>query len=412
MSATEIIHEHEGKAASAVRLLYVCDWPPSNLAGGPILMSRLLSEYPPDAITVLTSTRFARVSPREGRLACDEIVVPLSEGYGRFGLGRVRIALNWSRLPFIAAVVKRIIRRRKIAAVLTVLHGQFCFAAAMAARSSGIPYIVVVHDDYFSEMNVIARWLTRAMMRHAAHIYCISPGMQQTIRSQCGVESELQGPATERPSAETVRPRNDNLSILYAGLITAAVESNLRALADLITTGKLREFGIGNVKLHLYTVVKDEQMRAWGWDHPDVVIHPWVGQLELARVLHKADILFLPFSFGPGERHMVETSFPSKTADYLASGTPILVFGPEYSSLVTYARREGFAEIVTEPGSKLLADAITRIARDQTHREVLSSQALAVFSKYHDIANQRTDFLRMLNVMVGDRQQHSVSGTL
>src|SRR5450759_4312754 len=101
MSTTEIIRKQEKRPAQGVRLLYVCDFPPSNLAGGPILMSRLLSEYPPDLITVLTSTRYARVSPQEGRLACDEIAVGLSEGHGRFGLGRIRAALNWSRIPLI-----------------------------------------------------------------------------------------------------------------------------------------------------------------------------------------------------------------------------------------------------------------------------------------------------------------------
>src|SRR5437764_15261039 len=94
MSATEVIGEKEPVVGQVVRLLYVCDWPPSNFGGGPILMSRLLHDYPADTITVLTSTRFARVSPKEGRLDCDEITAPLSEGYGRFRLGRIRILMN------------------------------------------------------------------------------------------------------------------------------------------------------------------------------------------------------------------------------------------------------------------------------------------------------------------------------
>jgi glycosyltransferase involved in cell wall biosynthesis len=412
MNSTEIIREQEQESAAAVRLLYACDWPPSNLGGGPILMSRLLGEYPRHSITVLTSTRFVRVSPQEGRLSCHEIIVPLSEGYGRFGLGRIRIALNWLRIPFIAAAVTRVIRQRQIAAVLTVLHGQFYFAAALAARVSGVPYIVFVHDDYIGGMNFIGRWLTRTVMRNAAHIYCVSTGMQETIRSQFGVESELQRPATERPSFETVRPQSDELSIVYAGSITGAVEDSLRAVASLITSGKLRKYGIRKIKLHLYTVVKEEQKRAWGWDRPDIVIHSWVGQRELPHVLRKADILFLPFSFAPEERHSVETAFPSKTADYLASGTPILVFGPNYSSLVAYARREGFAEIVMEPDAELLAGAIWRIVLDPAHGQMLRSRALAVFSKYHDIGQQRADFLQVLNAIVGERSGHAAIRTI
>src|SRR5437588_11990723 len=117
MGATQVICKQDQRSRQAVRLLYACDFPPSNLGGGPILMSRLLSEYPPDSITVLTSTRYARVSPQEGRLTCEEITVGLSEGYGRFGLGRIRAALNWLRIPMIVLVARRTIRQRYVAAI-------------------------------------------------------------------------------------------------------------------------------------------------------------------------------------------------------------------------------------------------------------------------------------------------------
>ena len=55
----------------------------------------------------------------------------------------------------------------------------------------------------------------------------------------------------------------------------------------------------------------------------------------------------------------METAFPSKIADYLAAGKPILVFGPRYSSLVRYASEQGFAEIVDE-FSPLLWRAVSR----------------------------------------------------
>ena len=208
---------------------------------------------------------------------------------------------------------------------------------------------------------------------------------------------------------ESRPPQSDELSILYAGSITGAVEDSLRAVASLITSGKLREYGVQKVKLRLYTVLREEQKRAWGWDHPDIVIHPWIGQSELPQVLRNADILFLPFSFSPEERHTVETAFPSKTADYLASGTPILVFGPNYSSLVAYARREGFGEIVTEADLGSLAGAIRRIAVDPAYRQMLSSRGQAVFSKYHDIGQQRTHFLGVLDAIVGEQSGHEAS---
>lgn len=265
---------------------------------------------------------------------------------------------------------------------------------------SRIPYIVLVHDDYASGMNIIARRLTRAVLRNAAHIYCVSPGMRQTLLSEFGADSHVQWPATERPHFESMRIARDQFAIVFAGSITGAVEDSLRALAELVTSGKLVAYGIRDPKLHLYSIVREEQKRDWGWDHPAIEVHPWINQSELARVLRAADILFLPFSFAPSQRHTVETAFPSKTADYLASGTPILVFGPSYSSLVAYAREEGFAAMVTEQDSKLLSDAISRIATDGAHRQALTSQALQTFSHHHDVNRQREEFLRVLHSIV------------
>src|SRR5438067_10859068 len=275
MSATEVINPNKQMSGQSVRLLYVCDWPPSNFGGIPILMCRLLSDDPAAALTVLTSTRFARVSPNDGRLECDEITVPLSEGYGRLGLRRLRILLNWLRIPLIAFRVRRVIRQREVAAILTVLHGQFCFAAALASWMTGVPYIVIVHDDYATEMNFLGRWATRAVMNGAAHIYCVSPGMQETIRCNFAVDAELQPPAAERREHRPVRAAGREITIVYAGSITSAVEDNLKLLASLITSGRLTECGV-DAKLHLYTVLKQEQKREWGWDHPNIVIHSWV----------------------------------------------------------------------------------------------------------------------------------------
>jgi hypothetical protein len=91
-------------------------------------MSRLLREYPPDQLTVLTSTRYTRISPEDGRLSCEEIAVALSPAHGRLGLGRLRVLLNWLRIPQIAITATRTIRRRRIEAVVTLLHGRFYLA--------------------------------------------------------------------------------------------------------------------------------------------------------------------------------------------------------------------------------------------------------------------------------------------
>src|SRR6185436_4516024 len=65
-----------------VPILFMCDFPPSNLRGGSVLISRLLEEFPRDRILVLTGSYYESVSPQEGRLSCRHLVFPTSSQTG------------------------------------------------------------------------------------------------------------------------------------------------------------------------------------------------------------------------------------------------------------------------------------------------------------------------------------------
>jgi hypothetical protein len=125
-------------------------------------------------------------------------------------------------------------------------------------------------------------------------------------------------------------------------------------------------------------------------------------------------MLFLPYSFLEIARQAVETAFPSKIADYLAAGKPILVFGPQYSSLVRYAREQGFAEIVQEFSPRALAQSIEKITFSSGDRERLAGRSRQALSSNHDIGRQRRRFYLMLRNLVSpttltDRLSRNIS---
>jgi glycosyltransferase involved in cell wall biosynthesis len=399
----------EASPDEAVNLLFICDFPPSNLAGGPILMSRLLRDYPSDRMVVLTSSRYLRVSPNEGRLICDHIAFPTTKGWGRWGLGRMKNFIDWLMVPVLSSVAIQLIKTRCIRVIVTIAHGQFFVAAALAGRITRTPYVVVMHDDTVTPGErqswflkyVLRSWAHRAL-RHASHIYAIGPEMQQLLKAEYGVDSELQRPGTERdrksdPTATKFSPPPHSAVILFAGAINDSVQSSLKLLAEIIIAGKLQAHGIPSAELHLYTQLSPERIHDWGWDHHNISVHPWVSQQELQGVLRRADILFLPYSFSEASRYAVESAFPSKTADYLAAGRPILVFGPQYSSLVRYAKEQGFAEVVDNFDEDVLARSIQRLLSDSVHRDELCKRSLAVFEQNHNIVRQRRELRSLLS---------------
>src|SRR5579864_1522885 len=148
ISTVQIDREEEKATGKVVRLLYMCDFPPSNHSGGSILMSRLLQDYPSDRIAILTSSRYLRVSPHEGRLGCDHITFPTTKGWGRWGVGRIKNVLDWLMVPVLALFAVWVIRQRRIRLMISVAHERFFIAAAIASKLTSVPMVLIVHDDW------------------------------------------------------------------------------------------------------------------------------------------------------------------------------------------------------------------------------------------------------------------------
>ena len=144
-------------------------------------------------------------------------------------------------------------------------------------------------------------------------------------------------------------------------------------------------------------------MVRFGWNCPGVINRGWAPQSELSKILSEADILFLPYSFLQVALDAVENAFPSKIADYLAAGRPILVFGPKYSSLVRYAREQSFAEVVDEFSPTALARSIQKLTFSPGDCQRLAARTREVLSANHDMERQRRRFYLTLEQVIPAR---------
>jgi glycosyltransferase involved in cell wall biosynthesis len=308
---------------------------------------------------------------------------------------------------FASTLQARITNRADV--LITIVQGRYYLAAALVAWVTRMPHITIVHDNFLSDsigpsgpIRSLKRYLTRQTLKKADHLYAVSPEMQRLVSAECGRNPELQLPSSTTPLRQAGRfmdqkKREGKFIVLFAGLIGYTVKDCLDLLVELIKSGELERGGISGVQLHLYTAMSEEDLQTFGWDHADVIYKGWVTQSELSGALAEADVLFLPYSFLEGSRAAVETAFPSKTADYLAAGKPLLVFGPPYSSLVRYASEYGFAEIVDEFSLTALAQGIRNIACSPDYRAGLAVKAFNVFRSNHDIETQRRNFYLTLS---------------
>ena len=187
----------------------------------------------------------------------------------------------------------------------------------------------------------------------------------------------------------------DIFTILYLG--TVSKDKELYSLIDIRDAViSLHQKGFP-VRLVIYGPDLYRQTVADYLEYPPVVIHGgFFPPEQKQKILTQADLLLLPINFDPKSQAYIGYSFQTKVPEYMASGTPTLVYGPPSNPNVSYAKREGWAAVVDQPDKHLLIKMLVQLISDQDLRTGLGIQARRLAFKHHDATIIRQLFRDLL----------------
>lgn len=120
---------------------------------------------------------------------------------------------------------------------------------------------------------------------------------------------------------------------------------------------------------------------------------------QLPQVFSSSDFLILPYDFSVKSINFIGFSMPTKAPEYMASGSPVIVFAPEDTALVKYAQKFNCAEIVTTDDVEVLKDTIKGLVLDRNKRETLSKRAIETVDKYHNAKEVKAAFRKMISTL-------------
>ena len=379
--------------AELPRMLYIADVSVESSEHGSALMYRALEKYPAARLRIV-ETGIPSVPAR--RLA--------GVAYASMPIGRRRWLdtrlhglysawLSW-RAASRADRVLASLDAFEPDAVITVAHGFGWMTAAAVAKRRSLPLHVIVHDDWprASAITEMFRgWLDRTfgrVYRGAASRLCVSPFMAEQYERRYGAAGSLMYPSRSHDcpvfAPKTARAIGDGEMVIgYGGNSGAQMVECLRVLAAAINGSRARLILFGG-----FSETSERQLRA---ESPAIEFRGFVPYQEMIRGLREsADVLFVPMSFAADQRDNMSLSFPSKLTDYTATGLPLLIHGPAYSSAVRWARGENdVAEIVDEAGAAALRNALERLHRDAGRRTDLAARAVAAGQRCFNADNAR-----------------------
>jgi len=383
-------------------IVYVGDVPVEASYHGSALLHRLLSEYPPGRLTVIETATESQAKRRLPNI--NYISRPI--GNQRWLNTRFHpYAVAWytRAAQRIAPHISQSLNGFECEAVLTVAHGFGWLAAAEIARKRGVPLHLVVHDDWPRVADVAPQfrnWLDDRF----AHVYrqaksrlCVSPAMSRFYEQRYGAPAAVIYPSRATDCADFAEPperladRDHRFTIVFAGTINSP--GYIRALTAL---QKALEPVDG--RLLIFGPLTADAAQQVGLDHRNTEIRGLLSSTELLmRLREEADALFVPMSFGASDRANMEMAFPSKLADYTATGVPLVVYGPSYCSAVAWARENpGVAEVAEAEAD--LPNAIAYLAHNPDHRIALGKRALNVGREYFAHARVQQIFYQSLSV--------------
>jgi glycosyltransferase involved in cell wall biosynthesis len=170
----------------------------------------------------------------------------------------------------------------------------------------------------------------------------------------------------------------DNPTILYAGRTGLGIQDSLKTIAKAIqAVNKAHQF---NIQFVLQTAEAPEWTQAFSF----VQHKSFVPYSELPKVFAQADFLILPYDFSPLATNYIKYSMPTKASEYMASGTPIILFAPKDTAVVKYAEAYEWAKVVTQNDPAELSKVIENLVFDQQIREKLAQKAKQIAVERHD----------------------------
>jgi len=262
-------------------------------------------------------------------------------------------------------------------------------------QDTGVPLVIHFMDDWPS--TVYRRTLLGPILRsrllpeleelihQAAVLMAISDEMSREFEKRYGRGFHTYHNAVDlgewKQARRTSWEAREPLEVLYAGRIGTVNISSLLDVAQAVES--LTQSGLG-VRLTILSQDAGSPSASPLKGLPHVDVLPAIPHAGIPARLAAADILVLPLDFGEKAERFARFSMPSKTSEYMASGTPTVVYAPARNAVSRYATAEGWGRVVGKRSTRELTVALRSLAESAQERERLGRRAADLAFAHHD----------------------------
>ena len=386
------------------KILIVSSWAPPSLGGTQNLYNHLI-QFEPDNYLVLTSRiNFELHKKYKGEKL--PVKYYFYDNYGTLKNYSDRYLLKITKRvkkSFDAAKIGcKTISQNDIKLLVGVSDTGFAlFLTFILSFIKKVPYVLFMFDLYrgnnFSSLKKITSFVLEPIIFWKAKtIIVTNEGTRDYLKKRYGTKKKIEVVynTTFPGQYEKLRKvaRSDACrKIVFTGKIywpqKQAIQNVLRNFSTIDDS---------NIIFVIYSPDVDEKVKS-EFSSDKRIQFKVAKQKQMPKIQSDADLLLLPFSFKTRGPDIIKTASPSKLTDYLISGSPILIYAPEYSFICKYAKKYQFAHVVSSEDANCLKIGIRKILTNNNYSHSLTKKAKRLFYKNHDPFKNSIILQRIIN---------------
>ncbi len=261
--------------------------------------------------------------------------------------------------------------------------------ALRIARDRALPVVTYLCDEHYfvaQPHTLSGQWRLKllkgrmeALLTRSAALTVISPELKAQYGPFFGLETTILMTGAAFPPAAAPKGGEEPEAICYFGNIRCGRWRSLARIAEELDDLNLER---GTAwKLRIHTAEEDPEILSALKKYRSLEFGPFVTGSEFARALHSARLLLHVEDFAPESVDAVRHSVSTKIADSLASGVPLVAYGPPGIASMEHLRHNDCALLADDPAQlrALLMTAFT----DAGARTAAAQKGLETAERYH-----------------------------
>ena len=303
--------------------------------------------------------------------------------------------LMHTRLPLEKRLVAPPARTRTV--VLTLAYRSGCWVAQRYARRYRLP-LIVRFDDWWPDIaevhNPVRKQLEQrflALHQSADLSLCISEGMLKALGPHRNARVILPIPDVEPIKPSKCRDSADEFRVCYTGNMFdySDMLSDLAHLALKQTDVRIEFRGRPSWPKILIREMTERNL-----------LHDFVSGPTFDDWLGSFDAYLVVMFFDAEHRRRTETCFAAKLVEYSRAGRPVVIWAPETSAVVQWAKKSSAALCVTDPDARTLLAALAQLKKDRALQQELAARMRRAYETDFSPVRLQQQFLEGLNSVV------------